>query len=827
MANRELRILANEILPCDEKIKYYSIDFPKSWFEKLSDIYKVIKCRDKVTLPVNSLKESLEALPLGIIEVNPIYYSDKKYYKPWIMATDAIDSEVILNVVKSWCSIEFITKEDIEEDLVEKVSGILDEFKSEDIIINEKYLDLSETNVYENGTANPNSVIYSVLSNYIAQTIAENQENIVIGDEAFSFVRYKNKLISVPVKEYKNCYYSINITFTVKTIIGYSKPILLIDTGVSRWANGKFAESIGWKNKTRVLIRYNDGGTKGKFNGFTLGCDAIKRDFKEKKYKWADEVKEILEDATLAYLPELNEVIEKSTDYIGRNEKYTLFITYNNDNNSKFNHSVKKGMSMNEKYQVCKQITEKFKFLQPIVQNEFKTISRRYSGSELNGKNPPIKIYLDEIALKEKELNLEIVYINKNTPNIIVKQLLQEINREEYFIEFDDNKKLSFKYNGLNLNINAIMAGDIVEPMKDLNSKVREVSNLLPSSKNKSITIVEIYDKNHYKNGDPKFAIRKALYQNDRVNQFINYENIKLLEEGDPKKLEQAKKKVQPIIKNVLLELFRQLGVMYSDITLKGLKGVPDNLEIIGFNLLSTNYNKKYDTLSFPVAVSIRTGEKEIYVKTPVNNWMEYSEAILYLGKNNGKQKKYEDYEINTFFRDILNDANDSDSIVLVDASNRLNSILRDFQDKELKINKVYTEYNNIRLIRVKNNLDVPACVGINSDDNASFLSGLKKITDNVFYSIGKKPTTYTNIRKDEAKLKSLNKEFRTLLALEIVPIKLKEDDDIESFVYFIHKLREFNITYSEYSSVPMVNHLAKSFQEVLLVKDIYEEDGE
>ena len=32
------------------------------------------------------------------------------------------------------------------------------------------------------------------------------------------------------------------------------------------------------------------------------------------------------------------------------------------------------------------------------------------------------------------------------------------------------------------------------------------------------------------------------------------------------------------------------------------------------------------------------------------------------------------------------------------------------------------------------------------------------------------------------------------------------------------------NITYSEYSSVPMVNHLAKSFQEVLLVKDVDEE---
>ena len=81
--------------------------------------------------------------------------------------------------------------------------------------------------------------------------------------------------------------------------------------------------------------------------------------------------------------------------------------------------------------------------------------------------------------MREKELTLEIIYINKNTPNIIVKQLLEEINREEYFIEFDDNKKVSFKYNGLNLNINGIMAGDIVEPMQDLNSKVREVSKLI------------------------------------------------------------------------------------------------------------------------------------------------------------------------------------------------------------------------------------------------------------------------------------------------------------------------------------------------------------
>ena len=139
----------------------------------------------------------------------------------------------------------------------------------------------------------------------------------------------------------------------------------------------------------------------------------------------------------------------------------------------------------------------------------------------------------------------------------------------------------------------------------------------------------------------------------------------------------------------------------------------------------------------------------------------------------------------------------------------------------------MFTEYNNIRLIRVKNNLDVPVCVGVNESDDAYFLSGLKKITDNVFYSTQGKTTTYKGIRSDEIKLKALNKEFKIPSALEIVPIKKNKDDNIESFVYFTHMLRQLNITYSEYSSVPMVNHLAKSFQEVLLVKDVDEEDKE
>ena len=513
--------------------------------------------------------------------------------------------------------------------------------------------------------------------------------------------------------------------------------------------------------------------------------------------------------------------MKNSVDYIGNDKDYTLLISYNNENS--LNHPVKKGMSAKERYEVCKQIIEKFSFLQPLANNNYGEVKRRlYNTKEI--KEYSIKKFLEEFSSKEKELNLEVLYINKNTPNIIFKKLFETIGKEEEFERTNKNKdEMNIEFNGLKINMKAIMAGNLIEPMENDNSKVNEVMRFLPLNKNLTITIVEIYDKNKYKNKDPKFAIRKGLYKTNRFNQFINTDNIELLEKAEnPKKLKEAQVKVDSIVKNVFLELFRQLGIMNGPIP--NLKGMPKEFEVIGFNLLSTNYNKFKDTLAFPVAVSIRTGEKEIYVKTPINDWMEYNKAILFLGSNSANRKRCEEEEINKFFRSIVNDANENDSLLLVDTSNRLNSILKDFQDKNLNINKVYTEYENVRIMRVKNNLDIPVCVGINNEDDVYFLKGVKQIANNVFYSNEGKTTTYKHIKSFETKMEHLSKEFKMPATLEIVPIKLNKEDDIKSFVYFTHMLRNLNITYDDFSSVPVVNHLAKSFKEVLLSKDIEED---
>ena len=103
---------------------------------------------------------------------------------------------------------------------------------------------------------------------------------------------------------------------------------------------------------------------------------------------------------------------------------------------------------------------------------------------------------------------------------------------------------MNIKFNGLKINMKAIMAGDLIEPMEDINSKVNEVIKFLPVNKNLTITIVEMYNKNKYKNKDPKFAIRKGLYKTNRFNQFINTDNIELLEKAEnPKKFKRSTRK--------------------------------------------------------------------------------------------------------------------------------------------------------------------------------------------------------------------------------------------------------------------------------------------
>lgn len=812
MADRKLSLLAYEIIPEEININYYKTYFPIEWYDSLIDIYKKIKARDKVTLPSISLNNALESLPLSISMIGKLIKREEIINKAWIISNEKLNSEILLRVIKSWISIEFINNTEIEDEFKNKIIEIVESFKVNDIRIVEEYLNLSDTKAFENGTANPNGDIYTILGCYMAKKISENQIPIKIGEDSLYFMKNKNSLISYPPKEYKGSYYSIYTSFTVKTIACYKSPIILIDSGIKRWANGPKANLLGWEINTGAFIKYNNDLLGSGRKGVSFGKEIIVRDKQEKKFKWANNVKEILEDTTLVYLPDIENVLENSAEYLNLNKEYSILISYNNY--AKFNHPVKKGLSMMEQYQIYESIKNKFSFLKPVADNNYRKINGKIMSCEIKSK---IKFprYLDEIAINNKELIIEIMYINRSTPQKILDNFLLLINEFEIDGTFSDCDEVVIKYNNLTIKFKAIFSQGLTEQMDDFNLRVKEVEELMKPYKNQVLTLVEIKDKDYYKKKkDPKFAIRKGLYRCNRLNQFIISENINNKKEDV----------VKSIIKSSFLDLFRQFEVITGGISVKGLKGIPQDLEIVGFNLLSTNKSEKFDTLSLPVAVSMSVGKKEIYVKTPIfDDWMRYKDAILKLGSlnYNDKSKKYSKDEIKMFFTEILNDIKDENSLVIVDTSNRLNSVLQDFQDRNIKINKINNHFKNIRFIRVKSNIDVPNAVGLNDNGEAYYTSGVSEILDNIYYSLEGKTTTYTGIWQADRKYINPGKEFKIPGTLEIVTAKLNEEDNKDSFVYLVNSLRNMNITFDEWTSVPLVNHLAKSFQEVLEVRDV------
>lgn len=823
---RKLELLAYEVMESDTEIKYYRICFPCKWYDELSNIYGLLMNRKNASLPNKSLNSAIEALPLDIVKTQDFNWKNKSGDRVWMISLSPVEKDVILEVLTSWIAIEILNHKTINKDLRKKAIELIEKLDKNDIQIEEDIFCLSNFERHGNNTFKGNGQIYDLLSEYMASYVAKHRLVLEMDDIVLKFMKYRNELISYPVLSHSGCHYSYAIRFNVKTIAGYDKPIVLISSSIKRWANGAFSESLGWKRKTAAFIKYNDGFYGNEVCGYSFGRESIKGDYSKKQFYWHERTKDILEHASMAYLPEMQKLLSESESFLGSNSKYNILISYNNDNWSNVKNSVKKGMSINEKYKIYNWILKEFKFLKPVNEREYKHVSRRYRGSKLK-KQIRISDYLDELSGRRDKVIFEIMYSNMDVPKKIISFLKSELSVSEAEVWQDGNITM-INYNKISIEIRSIYSKDLINEMDDYDSKVKQLEGMVNDSEEEIATIVEIKKKEQYKEDrDPKYAIRKGLYRKGRLNQFITSDKFHDMKENDESRKIKPQENLGHILNSVFLDLFRQMGIFIDKIRIKGLKGIPENLEIVGFSLLSTNRNLKFDELSVPIAVSILSNTKEIFVKTPFDNeWMEYKEALLHLGSmkysnSSRASKKFMDADINRFFISVVNDIKESDSLVLVDTSNRLNSVFKDFQDKNIELNSYGNEFKKVRFIRVKSNLDIPEGIGLNEEGSASFILGVKRVTDNVYYSLEGKTITYKKINSMDRKYKWPSKEFKLPRALEIIPVKLNDEDDIDSFVYFTHILRQLNITYYGYTSMPCVNHLCKSFQEVLLSKDV------
>ncbi len=796
---RTLELLAYAV-NWEKKITFWEVVFPKKWFEELYAIYQILNDRETVNLPIYNLNAALKALPLGIVETKKV----NRNQLSWLTLLNKIELQIIYEILISWIVIEFIGHTNITPSIKERLKALIEAMDIKEVVMKERVLDLSKRELHQNGTAAPDGNIYSILPAYITSVIAHSQLPIKIEGKSYCFIKCNNELISYPPSKSSQDYFSIGIKFSVKTIATVDQPVVLIHTKVKKWANGNKVEGLAKDKNTSIYIKYNQ---KGKWDeaGTTLGLDKISYDKANKEFEWVWKTKLILEYNGMNYLPPMDEVLAKSEQFLGSEQPFSILIMHNQYNEK--DHEVKSGFEMKAKEAVYQAIEEYIPLLVPIDKTSFRPVRKSMPKTALSNDKEKILVnYLAAINTLVQELTIEILYINDKTKEAIIQCILKELEIELETINLQEEVVL-INYKGLKLHLKSKYSGGLTSNVGRYHQRVKETQVLVGERDESILTIAEIKDKEYYKfsKQDAKPAIRRGLYEQGRLNQFV-------VQKGG---LNEDK------LKNVVLELFRQKGLMLDKININTLKTIPKSIEIVGFTLLYTDGANWKEKICVPIATSVTPGSQEILVKTPYSDWMPYDKTIIHLGSRDYKkgEKWLDKQAVNKFFKGILYDIKDQESLIIVDTSNTLNIMIPELQDRNLDIDNCFKEFPRTRVIRIKDNEDIPDYLGTKEDMDPGFISGVIQVKEKVFYSIPAKSNTYPK-RNYESKLENQDVFIKYPKLVEIVPIKLLENDNQDEFVYLVHKLRLMNLTYKYFTNMPFIIHLGRKLQEAIEVKD-------
>ena len=519
---RDLKVLAWKIEGMQEKIPYYSLEFPKEWYEKLYSWYQKILGRPQVTLPLINLNAALQALPISIIDIKSKVWIG---HYDWLTFSKPVDKEIIFEIIKSWFTIQFINHEKVNSEFRQEMIEAFNKFTSDELKIKKQELDLSNYKQMKNGTTDIPGVSYSLLPSYIMAYIATEKVSISLsGKQYFFYMAYnadnKKELISYPVEGSEGKYYSLGISFRLVNLPGVREPILKLIIKVKRWANGKYAETIDRKCRTTVFVKYNDLQDNLYEQGTTLGVEKIKYSYNESRFIWDLKTKEILENAKLVYLPEMQGILEESERYLKEEGNYTLLIAYNKDN--RYDHSVKSGITMSEKNSIFNQVNELFSFLAPIEKENLSRITTcRLKGNILGeGKNKELINYLQVANRQFSEINIEILWQRENTPKMIIDWFKSSLKDKESITWLEDEDgNTSFIFEKLSVNFISIYTSDLVAPIEVYKDKVESVKQYISKKEENVLSIVEILSKDEktYKGG----KIRSLLFVEDYMNAIV------------------------------------------------------------------------------------------------------------------------------------------------------------------------------------------------------------------------------------------------------------------------------------------------------------------
>lgn len=811
---RETKIFPMSYTLKKMKCKLYFLDFPNSWKIKLYEINPNI--RKEFPLYTRNLANIFNDFAENIVNLSAIRYDTDN--AKWLTSTSEIKVDEVFMFIKIWVHNQYVKSDD--EGVSKRAKDLIDKMD-----ITELKKGLSEEAVElisENGEVLDNSV-YKVFPNVIVNKLMA--ENVLINGKSLTFNKLSNNKLMTNILYYKEYPYAVEAEFSVQTTPPKRKHHLVVHFKIRRFAHQS-------KNKPYLEQKINAHIDIGN-NRFKL--ISIRYDSKSKTVQWDNLSKECYEFFGNT-LPNAKDVLENIEKYNKKKSDVKIFLPYKDGSKFAFQHEVGKGLPFKDKAVFYEILGEKLNDVLEI-NSPINSIGSVHIKEEEDVNNRVNRLF--EIV-GSKEVNIEIYYSRADL-NLV------EPLKNQIITLFGENS----------LKISEIPIGEISNAMngktlKDFNGKVYSVSKSLEKATVPTGAII-ILPNDFDEDIDPKKAIRTGFVNSNRLTQFVTPKKIEeeIMENDDDDIKKQKKDMFNNRMKVTVGDLFRQFGYTKPIIN-RTIKIRPKCLALnvlTGLEPKSDRPNKFNRAKYLPVYLTLDSETGKVFVECNelLVGKVPYHKALLEFSKISRKPDfvtKCKNSTYGSVKQKIISYNNlykNEDAVLFVDANGNIRTEIftgisdssinkyqykKPYVSKEINIGSKSNEYmvnlndSKLRIVRVRSGEEVPEYYTDKKADKDEHKSatGIFKYED-IFYDLAKRKNdkTYRSSCKN-SRFNNPKKNFNEHQLMEIFPMHLQNDDNVEEWVKFTHLLRESSLQYSETTNMPVPLHLLSLIKEYFVL---------
>ncbi len=817
MKNEKCNIFPTAFIPKLElKCKTYYLEIPERWQEKILYFEEVRtnKKNNSNNVFTKILKLSLDLWGKNIVKIFPLNSLPKD--KKWIVAYNKLEISKIFICIKNWIQIVYGNKEEIKEE----VSIFLKSMEEKELKENSK-----EIILFDKQGMIGTDYSYDLIKVYIANLIIDKSFFIDGKKIKFNYAG-EGKFVS-DIQSTGDSIFSYGLLFSLQTIPPFNKPLLLCNFKIHKWIPGIKNENIYFKDNINAKI-WNGN----KICEIPIVCKYDKKT-KTKSYYWKEYERKAYDSFGGETLPEAKEVILNPELNL---EKITLPYRYTLNNSGFRNNKAGSGMSIKEKAQFFSNISEIIgDFFIPVknlekIKNKVKISYNKNELKEnitLEQRKKFRKRVMECLVSKDNKLNIEIYSNYLNSDSYCVEEIYNRLK------EIIGGEECEDKFQ---INIYKKTLGNFGMPLSHgTKNRVEEIKKGLKFSEGVTACIVLLPGKEAFsgeENSDPKDAIRIGFALSGRLTQFIM--PWEKLED------ENFKKETLSKIDSTIGDLFRQLGYLPEE-----KKDLEDSIYIGMTALKIKNDSLKEDNFC-PVFIKVDFKKGEVYLESSIFGKLLYREALIELIKLSYSKeiiKKVEENSSKILEKKLknLNILYENRKIIfLVESFKNTNEVfsgitnlkiakykyLDKYIPEEIILNEENKKINlantSIRIIRIKQNEEVPDYITTLKDENSSEYvqaSDVIKFED-IFWIIQSRPNEKSYI--DSYKKTSIinpKQEYKQKNILEVFPVQLQPGDKVEDIVRNIEYLKreDMFIQYRRGTILPFPLHLLKKVEEYII----------